>query len=122
MPNSLTTQTTYRDFESREHLTSYVEEYVEHALRKFLDRQDARVEVTLGRGRQFEVGVTLKPNHQAPVHVLRVADDLHQAVRAAVHTVEKILRRSHAKQVDRRRRVRRSADVELNTDELLKLR
>lgn len=121
MPNSLTTQTTFRDFESREHLTQYVEEYVEHALRKFLDRKDTRVEVTLGRGRQFEVGVTLRPSHEAPVHVLRAADDLHQAVRAAVHTVEKILRRSHAKRVNRRRHASRLAGVELSTDELRKL-
>lgn len=106
--DSIETQTTYRDFESREHLTQYVEERVESALGKFVHRPGTKVEVTLNSERaakkkHFEVGITLKLAHEAPVHVMRKADDLHQAVRAAVRTIEKILERQHAKLVARRR-------------------
>lgn len=105
------TVTTYRDFESREHLTSYVEEQVHAALAKYIDRHDTRVEVTLNHDRAtaaklFHVGISLKPAHRAPIHVDRQASSWHAAVRDAVKTVEKILRRDHTKRLSRRRHSR----------------
>ncbi|MDX9731267.1 MAG: HPF/RaiA family ribosome-associated protein [Bdellovibrionales bacterium] len=102
------TVTTYQGFESREHLTRFVEEVVDHSLAKFLNRHETRVEVTLdtergSRGKTFEVGITLRPARRAPIHVSREADDLHAAVRSAVNTVQKVLRREHAKNLARRR-------------------
>jgi ribosome-associated translation inhibitor RaiA len=104
-----TVKTTYRDFESREYLTEFVNDMVQHALAKFLDRHNTRIDVTLDnsekrtRRRLFSVGITLHPAHQAPIHVTREADKLQDAIRAAVSTIKKILRRDHAKLVGRRR-------------------
>lgn len=106
------TVTTYRDFESREHLTMFVEEQVQAALGKFINRHDTLVEVTLNHERgtsekQFFVGITLKEAHRAPIHVQREAGTLHSAVRDAVKTAEKILRRAHTRAIGRRRRAPR---------------
>lgn len=105
------TSTTYLDFESRDHLTQYVEDFISHAIGKFVQRRDTRVEVTLGgdRNKRYEVGVTLRMAKQAPIHVMRAAGDVHQAIRDAVHTVEKILRRSHSKRIRRHRAGRRQS-------------
>lgn len=106
-----TVKTTYRDFESREYLTEFVNDMVQHALTKFLDRHNTRIEVTLDnsekrtRRRLFNVGITLHPAHQGPIHVSREADVLQDAIRDAVATIKKILRRDHAKLVARRRHV-----------------
>ena len=105
-----TVHTTYRDFESRDHLTQFVESSVQNALAKFLIRHDTRIEVTLDnsekrtRRKLFNVGITLRPAHKAPIHVDRESDEIHDAVRAAVSAVEKILRRDHARRLARRRR------------------
>lgn len=104
-----TVTTTYRDFESREHLTSFVNDLVQNALSKFLDRHNTRIEVTLDnsekrtRRKLFNVGITLKPAHKAPIHISRESDHLQDAVRAAVGTVKKILRRDHARVLAKRR-------------------
>ncbi len=105
------TVTTYRDFESREHLTAFVEEQVQAALGKFVDRHETLVEVTLNHEKgtsekQFFVGITLREAHRAPIHVQREADNLHAAVRSAVRTAEKILRRAHMRALARRRHPR----------------
>lgn len=105
------TVTTYRDFESREHLTLFVEEQVQAALGKYINRHDTTVEVTLNHDRgtaekQFFVGITLKEAHRAPIHVQRGAGSLHTAVRDAVRTAEKILRRAHMRALARRRHPR----------------
>lgn len=110
-----TVTTTYRDFESREHLTSFVNDVVQGALSKFLDRHNTRIEVTLDnsekrtRRKLFSVGITLHPAHKAPIHIARESDRLQDAVRAAVSTVEKILRRDHARLLARRRHLRARA-------------
>jgi ribosome-associated translation inhibitor RaiA len=107
-----TVTTTYRDFESREHLTSFVNEVVQGTLSKFLDRHNTRIDVTLDnsekrtRRKLFNVGITLHPAHKAPIHISRESDRLQDAVRAAVSTVEKILRRDHARLLARRRHLR----------------
>ena len=107
-----TVTTTYRDFESREHLTSFVNDLVQGALSKFLVRHNTRIDVTLDnsekrtRRKLFNVGITLQPAHKAPIHISRESDHLHDAVRAAVATVEKILRRDHAKLLSKRRHSR----------------
>lgn len=105
------TVTTYRDFESREHLTSYVEEQVHAALARYIERHDTTVEVTLNHDRAtaeklFHVGISLRPAHRAPIHVDKYAGSWHAAVRDAVKTAEKILRRDHAKRIARRRHPR----------------
>jgi ribosome-associated translation inhibitor RaiA len=105
------TVTTYRDFESREHLSLFVEEQVQAAIGKFINRHDTLVEVTLNHDRgtarkQFSVGITLKEAHRAPIHVQREAGNLHSAVRDAVHTAEKILRRARMRALARRRHPR----------------
>ena len=100
-----TVTTTYRDFESREHLTAFVNEIIQGALSKFLDRHNTRIDVTLDNSERrtrrglFNVGITLHPAHKAPIHIARESDRLHDAVRAAVSTIEKILRRDHARLV-----------------------
>ena len=107
-----TVTTTYRDFESREHLTSFVNDVVQGALSKFLNRHNTRIDVTLDnsekrtRRKLFNVGITLHPAHKAPIHIAREADRLQDAIRAAVGTVEKILRRDHARLLSRRRHMR----------------
>lgn len=108
-PRVQTVNTTYRDFESREHLTAFVNDMIHGALAKFLSRHNTRIEVTLDnsekrtRRKLFNVGITLRPAHKAPIHISREADRIHDAVRAAVSTVEKILRRDHKKIVAQRR-------------------
>ncbi|CAN5567010.1 hypothetical protein BH10BDE1_BH10BDE1_35480 [soil metagenome] len=114
-PGVQTVLTTYRDFESREHLTSFVNDIVRGALSKFLNRHNTRIEVTLDnsekrtRRKLFNVGITLHPAHKAPIHITREADRLQDAVRAAVSTVEKILRRDHSRLLARRRQLREAA-------------
>jgi ribosome-associated translation inhibitor RaiA len=104
-----TVTTTYRDFESREYLTEFVNDMVQHALSKFLDRHNTRIDVTLDnsekrtRRKLFNVGITLHPAHKAPIHISREADKLQDAVRAAVATIKKILRRDNAYLVAPRR-------------------
>ena len=104
-----TVTTTYRDFESREYLTEFVNDMVQGALSKFLDRHNTRIDVTLDnsekrtRRKLFNVGITLHPAHKAPIHISKESDKLQDAVRAAVSTIEKILRRDHAKLLARRR-------------------
>ncbi len=110
-----TVTTTYRDFESREHLTAFVNDLVQNALSKFLDRHNTRIDVTLDnsekrtRRKLFNVGITLRPAHKAPIHISRESDHLHDAVRAAVATVEKILRRDHSRVLAKRRQNRQLA-------------
>lgn len=105
-----TVTTTYRDFESREYLTAFVNDMIQGTLSKFLDRHNTRIDVTLDHGekrtrlKSFNVGITLHPAHKAPIHIAREADRLQDAVRAAVATIEKILRRDHARLVGRKRR------------------
>lgn len=111
---ALATVTTYRDFESREHLTRFVEDHATHALAKFLRRSETPIEVTLNceraaKEKHFEVGITLRPRHQAPIHVMKKATSLHEAVRSAIHTMQHILRRQHSKLVARRRHNREAA-------------
>lgn len=107
-----TVNTTYRDFESREYLTDFVNDAVQHALAKFLDRHNTRIDVTLDnsekrtRRRLFNVGITLRPAHQSPIHVSKESDRLQDAIRDAVATIKKILRRDHAKLMARRRHLR----------------
>lgn len=108
----LNTITTYRDFESREHLTEFVEEQVRAALARFIEAHDTRVEVTLNHDRAtaeklFHVGITLRPAHRAPIHVERESESWHSAVRDAVRTAENILRRDHSKRISRKRQTRR---------------
>lgn len=104
-----TVNTTYRDFESRDHLTSFVNDMVQGALSKFLARHNTRIDVTLDnsekrtRRKLFNVGITLQPAHKAPIHIEREATELHAAVRLAVNAVEKVLRRDHAKLLTIRR-------------------
>lgn len=110
-----TVTTTYRDFESREHLTLFVNDLIQNALSKFLARHNTRIEVTLDnsekrtRRKLFNVGITLRPAHKAPIHINRESDHLHDAVRAAVSTVEKILRRDHSRLLAKRRHGRELA-------------
>ncbi len=92
---------------------------VQGALSKFLDRHNTRIEVTLDnserrtRRKLFNVGITLHPAHKAPIHITRESDRLQDAVRAAVATIEKILRRDHERLVGRRRRsIERARQVE----------
>ena len=107
-----TVTTTYRDFESREYLTEFVNDMVQGALSKFLDRHNTRIDVTLDnserrtRRKLFNVGITLHPAHKAPIHISKESDKLQDAVRAAVSTIEKILRRDHARLLARRRHSR----------------
>ena len=107
-----TVTTTYRDFESREYLTEFVNDMVQDALSKFLDRHNTRIDVTLDnsekrtRRKLFSVGITLHPAHKAPIHISKESDKVQDAVRAAVSTIEKILRRDHAKLLARRRHSR----------------
>lgn len=104
-----TVNTVYRDFKSREHLTDFVNDSVQSALSKFLARHNTRIAVTLDKGENrtrrklFNVGITLQPAHQAPIHIEREASEIHAAIRAAVTAVEKILRREHAKLIASRR-------------------
>lgn len=110
------TVTTYRDFESTEHLNMFVDDLVQHALTKFLDRHNTRIDVTLDnsekrtRRKLFNVGVTLRPAHKKPIHVTRESDHIHDAIRAAIGAVEKILRRDHARLTNRRRHWRSRFD------------
>ncbi len=110
-----TVTTTYRDFESREYLTSFVNDMVQGALSKYLARHNTRIDVTLDnsekrtRRKLFNVGITLRPAHKAPIHINREANRIQDAVRAAVTTVEKILRRDHAKLRARRHKAARVA-------------
>lgn len=110
------TVTTYRDFESREHLTRYVEDRVRSALAKFSKHDGTRVEVTLLRdravpGKPYQVGVSLKPQHAAPLHIIKQADDVHAAIRDAVKTVEVMMRRESSKRLSRRRRNGRLSEL-----------
>lgn len=104
-----TVTTTYRDFESREYLTSFVNKEVRSALSKHLAHHNTRIEVTLDssekrtRRKLFNVGITLKPAHKAPIHITREASRIQDAIRSAVTTVEKILRRDSSKLLARRR-------------------